>query len=43
MKLSYDEVMERWQTVYDLFYEHDLEITDEMQKAMQEDLKKAKA
>ena len=43
MKFTYEEVMERWQTVYDIFYEHDLEITDEMQEAMQEDLRKAKA
>ena len=40
--LSYDELEMMWQNVYDLFYANDLEITDEMQKAMQENLKNAK-
>lgn len=42
MKLSYQEIMERWNTVFELFYEHDLEITEEMQQAMQSDLQEAK-
>lgn len=39
--LTYDELSEMWQNVYDLFYANDLEITEEMQKAMQENLKNA--
>ena len=41
--LSYEELSEMWQNVFTLFYAHDLEITDEMQQAMQEDLSKAQA
>lgn len=40
--LTYNELSEMWQNVYDLFYANDLEITEEMQKAMQANLANAK-
>ena len=41
--LTREELEEMWENVYTLFNAHDLEITDEMQQAMREDLKKARA
>ena len=40
--LTYEELEMMWQNVYDLFYANDLEITEEMQQAMQANLQNAK-